>query len=92
MNLNNYALVQEHVQTLINKSSSENKRVVDEFIDSLNLQSKTTEAQILRLYKELMEIDRSAQKFEQREYILLANYPETISKVILPQAVILRKK
>jgi len=82
MNLNNYALVQEHVQKLYDKSRSENGKVVDEFVASLNLQSKTTEEQILFLFKELSSIDRSTQTFEQQEYILLANYPETISKII----------
>lgn len=82
MNLNNYALVEDHVQQLLANIQQINEERVREYISRLNLANKSIEEQVEKLYFEQLSIDETAKSFEKPEYISLAKYPETITKII----------
>lgn len=82
MNLNNYTLVENYVKLIIANARQTNKTRVHEYAETLNLSSKTTQEQIEVLYSEILNIVQIEEKFEKPEYISLAEYPETITKII----------
>jgi len=82
MNLNNYALVENHVQQIISNASQKNETQVLEYVKTLNLANKSIEEQVEKLYSESLKIVRIEETFERPEYISLARYPETIIKII----------
>lgn len=82
MNLNNYALVENHVQQIISNASQKNETQVLEYVKTLNLANKSIEEQVEKLYSESLNMVRIEETFERPEYISLARYPETIIKII----------
>jgi hypothetical protein len=82
MNLNNYALVEEYVQQFIENAKQKNESLVIEYVKSLNLANKTIEEQVEKLYSELLSLVRTEETFTRPEYISLARYPNTITKII----------
>lgn len=82
MNLNNYALVENHVQQIISNASQKNEAQVLEYVKTLNLANKSIEEQVEKLYSEFLNMVRIEETFERPEYISLARYPETIIKII----------
>ena len=82
MNLNNYTLVESYVKQIIANARQINETRVLEYAETLNLASKSTEEQIEILYSEMLNMVQIEEKFEKPEYISLAEYPETIAKII----------
>ena len=82
MNLNNYTLVEDYVKQIIANARHINETRVLEYAETLNLASKSTEEQIEILYSEMLNMVQIEEKFEKPEYISLAGYPETITKII----------
>ncbi|MBL7969669.1 MAG: hypothetical protein JNK09_21895 [Prolixibacteraceae bacterium] len=82
MNLNNYALVENHVQQIISDASQKNEAQVLEYVKALSLANKSIEEQVEKLYSESLNMVRVEETFERPEYISLARYPETIIKII----------
>lgn len=82
MNLNNYALVENHVQKIISNIREKNEAQVLKYVKALNLANKSIEEQVEKLYSESLNMVRIEETFERPEYISLARYPETIIKII----------
>lgn len=82
MNLNNFAKVEDHVKQVIEKAKIQNQKTLQEYIAALNLDKKPIEEQVLCLYREILKVEKTADSFACPEFILLANYPDTLVKVI----------
>lgn len=78
---NNFAIVEEHIQQLIDKSATESEEAISKFVHSLKLESLSLEDQILLLHSSLLKVKEEIDSFENKEYIHLSNYQETITKI-----------
>jgi len=82
MNLNNVAKVEAHVKQIIEKAKSQNQTALQEYIAALNLDNKSINEQLVCLHREILKVEKTADSFACPEFILLANYPDTLVKVI----------
>jgi len=78
---NNFATVDDHIQQLVDKSATESEEAISKFVQLLKLESLSPEDQVLLLHSSLLKVQEEIDSFENKEYILLSNYQETITKI-----------
>ena len=82
MNQNNFALVKDHVHELIQTNQKNRTYDLERYVSALNLEAKATPFRILTLYEELLKIKKEIETFDFQEFVLLADYPEILVKII----------
>lgn len=83
MNLNNFALVKDHVQKRLYKDQQDVNYSLERYVSTLNLEAKKDVSYRIKiLYEELLKVKHEIDTFEVQEFVLLAEHPEILVKII----------